>query len=77
MVQCGARLAHVHLHDFVKTDHYPPFDGYIEWGEIFLALQQIGYAGAFVFEAVCPISIEDTLHKTAAFPQEFARRYGG
>ena len=77
MAQCGGRLAHVHLHDFVETDHYPPFDGYIEWGEVFLALQDIGYAGEFVFESACPVSLEDTLQKIAAFPEGFVRRYGG
>ena len=77
MACCEHRLFHLHLHDFVETDHYPPFDGNIRWHEIFLALQDIGYAGEFMFEPVARISIEDTLKKTAAFPEEITARYGG
>lgn len=77
MALCQDRLFHVHLHDFVDGDHYPPFDGTIQWDEIFGAFQDIGYAGEFMFEAVSRTSLEDTLEKTAAFPAEFVRRYGG
>jgi len=76
MAACEHRLFHLHLHDFTDTDHYPPFDGNIQWGEIFSALQDIGYTGEFMFEAVARVSLEDTLKKTAAFPNEFAVRYG-
>ncbi len=76
MAYCARRLFHLHLHDFVDGDHYPPFDGSIQWGEIFLALQEIEYAGEYMFEPVARISIEDTLKKTAAFPDEFVARYG-
>ena len=76
MVGCGHRLLHVHLHDFTDTDHYPPFDGSIQWGEIFSGLQDIGYTGEYMFEAVARVSLEDTLKKTSAFPNEFAVRYG-
>ena len=41
------------------------------------ALQDIDYMGEFMFEAVAPVSLEDTLEKTAAFPKEFVLRYGG
>ena len=77
MAGCEHRLLHLHLHDFVDSDHYPPFDGTIEWGEIFAALQDIGYAGEYMFEAVDRVSLEDTLEKTAAFPEGFIARYGG
>lgn len=77
MALCEHRLFHIHLHDFADTDHYPPFDGNIQWGEIFSALQDIGYTGEFMFEADARVSLEDTLKKTAAFPKEFAARYGG
>lgn len=73
---CEGRLVHVHLHDFVDTDHYPPFDGDVRWDETLLGLQDIGYTGEFMFEAVAPVSVADTLKKTAAFPNEFAARYG-
>ena len=76
MALCGHRLLHLHLHDFVETDHYPPFDGTVEWGEIFAALRDIDYAGEYMFEAVARVSLEDTLAKTAAFPAGFVERYG-
>ena len=81
MAGCEHRLFHLHLHDFVDTDHLPPdhrppFDGNIQWGEIFSALQDIGYTGEFMFEAGAQMSLEDTLKKTSAFPSEFAVRYG-
>ena len=73
---CEHRLFHVHLHDFADTDHYPPFDGNIQWDEVFSALQDVGYTGEFMFEAISRTSLEDTLEKTAAFPGEFTARYG-
>ena len=76
MAMCKHRLFHLHLHDFADTDHYPPFDGNIQWGEIFSALQDIGYTGEFMFESTTRVSPEDTLKKIAAFPDEFAVRYG-
>jgi len=76
MALCGHRLMHLHLHDFRDTDHHPPFDGNVQWDEIFLALQDVGYTGEIMFEAVAQTSLQDTLRKTAAFPEEFARRYG-
>ena len=77
MASGGHRLFHLHLHDFASSDHYPPFDGTIQWGEIFLALQDTAYAGEFMFEIAGRGSIDDTLQKTVAFPNEFVRRYGG
>lgn len=68
-------LSHIHLHDFIEGDHYAPFDGYIQWRDIFAALREIDYAGTLMFEAGDRISLEDTLTKVAAFPKEFARRY--
>jgi len=76
MASCQHRLFHVHLHDFTDVDHYPPFDGNIQWPEIFSALQDIGYAGELMFEAGPRVSFEDTLKKTAEFPNEFVLRYG-
>ena len=75
MAACGHRLVHLHLHDFVDVDHYPPFDGDIQWDQIFSALQDLEYTGEFMFEAVARLSLEDTLKKTSAFPNEFAARY--
>ena len=75
MAGCEHRLFHVHLHDFTDVDHYPPFDGNVQWSEIFSALQDIGYTGELMFEAGPRVSFEDTLKKTAAFPKEFVLRY--
>ena len=77
MAVCEHRLLHLPLHDFVERDHCPPFDGTIRWGEILLALDDIGYEGELMFEAGAFVPLEDTLRKTAAFPDEFAARFGG
>ncbi len=75
MAMCGESLIHLHLHDFVERDHYPPFDGAIEWREIFQALRDIEYPGEFMFEAGVRRPFIQTLEKTVAFPGEFSRRY--
>lgn len=75
MAPCEGRLVHLHLHDFVDTDHYPPFAGGVRWDEVFQFLEDIDYAGEFMFEAIARVSLEDTLEKTAGFPEEFMARY--
>ena len=74
-VKSCERLFHLHLHDFTDTDHIPPFDGNIQWGEIFAAFKDINYEGVFMFEATSPTP-EEVLRKTAAFPKTFVERYG-
>ncbi len=83
MAQCGDRLIHLHLHDFIDRDHYAPFDpgGLLQWGEVFAAFSDVDYKGVFMFEAVWPahkadVEPEYVLKQTAAFPQTFADRYG-
>ena len=76
MAQCKGRLKHVHLHDFVDRDHHPPFDGKVRWDETFEGMRDIGYEGEFMFEAIAFVSFDDTLKKTATFPDEFAGRFG-
>ena len=74
---CGHRLIHIHLHDYHNNeDHRPPFEGEIEWGDLFDALDGIGYEGSLMFESLPVHSTEDTLRKVGAFPEEFVRRYG-
>lgn len=73
---CEHRLLHLHLHDFVEGDHYPPFDGAVQWDELLRGLCDINYSGEIMFEAIARTSLEDTLTKTAAFPREFVNRYG-
>ncbi len=81
LAQCGPRLIHLHLHDFVDRDHIAPMDGNLEWAEVFGALKDIDYQGEFMFEAMLTTEggldqPDYVLAKTAAFPQAFAARYG-
>jgi sugar phosphate isomerase/epimerase len=61
--KCGPYLRHLHLHDsrpfemrFSRhgghNDHYPPFLGNIDWQDLFVALGELRYPGAFVFEPI-------------------------
>ena len=74
---CGDRLFHLHLHDFVKRDHYPPFEGDIQWDEVFSALHAISYRGEYMFEANALYSVAYSLSSIASFPEEYVQRYGG
>ena len=82
LVQCGHRLRHIHLHESFDLeqfpDHRPPLhpDGMIEWGEVFAALQEMGYSGELVFEDGRGEDPEEWTRLTAAFPQAFVRKYG-
>jgi len=77
--QAGQIISHLHLHDIVnnKTDHYPPFEGDMQWVEIFLALWKTGYSGKFMFEAQPKLSVENTLKKVAGFPCDLISAYRG
>ncbi len=81
MAQCGGRLIHLHLHDWVDRDHFSPLDGDIQWDEVFAAFKDIGYSGWFMFEAAYApgnrgeLSPEYVLDKVATFPREFVKRY--
>lgn len=61
--KCGPYLRHLHLHDSrpfetrfshhgEHNDHYPPFLGSVDWQDLFVALGELHYAGAFVFEPI-------------------------
>ena len=85
MALCGDRLIHLHLHDWIGTDHFSPLDGEIQWKEIFRALKDINYNGWFMFEAAYPpgkrdkikslgpssVDSEYVLDKVANFPKGF------
>ncbi len=83
MAQCGPRLSHLHLHDWVDRDHFSPLDGDIAWAGVFDALKDIDYQGYYMFEAAYPpgarreVSPEYVLDKVAGFPQGFVERYIG
>lgn len=77
VAQCKDWLVHVHLHDGTEEradDHYPPFDGDVQWLDVFLALHEIDYQGCFMFEPVfegysafhCN---PDVIKKVGAFPR--------
>ena len=81
LAQCGPRLIHLHLHDFLERDHIAPMDGNLQWAEVFGALKDIDYQGHFMFEALLTAEGADNrpeyvLAKTAEFPQAFAAKYG-
>ena len=80
MAQCGKRLIHVHLHDFLDRDHVAPLDGEVQWAEVFAAFKEIDYQGPLMFEAAFPpdkpeLAPDYVLGKTAAFPKSFVERY--
>lgn len=49
---CSGHLVTTHLHDNQgrTDDHLVPFDGALDWSATVLALQKIGYDGAWIFE---------------------------
>ena len=71
----GDRLCHVHLHDFGERDHAAPWDGGIEWVEVFEALKAIEYPGAFMFEPAAPPLSEDAVSKSGLFPKRLLEEY--
>ena len=80
LAQCGKRLIHLHLHDWVDGDHVSPLDGSVQWAEVFAALKDIDYQGVLMFEAFYPpekreLSPEYVLGKVASFPEAFVDRY--
>ena len=76
----GNRLQHIHLHDFVWSesrppffalglDHHPPFEGNIQWVEIFRVLKEIGYEGKFMFEPMPSKDSAGTIAKVGTVPE--------
>ncbi|MBQ8382487.1 MAG: sugar phosphate isomerase/epimerase [Clostridia bacterium] len=49
----GRRITalHVHDNDFMEDQHILPYQGHADWADILSALREVGYAGAFTFEA--------------------------
>ena len=42
---------HVHDNDFMQDQHILPYQGHADWKSILAALKEVGYNGAFTFEA--------------------------
>lgn len=72
---CSGHLVTTHLHDNRgKTDdHLVPFDGGIHWASALLAMQKVGYDGAWIFEVADTGSAKDVLKRTARARDRFAR----
>jgi sugar phosphate isomerase/epimerase len=69
----GPRALHLHLHDCRGAlTHLAPFDGDIQWAEIFEALAEIGYGGDFVFEVSSEFFDEGALEKVGSAPARIA-----
>lgn len=70
----GHRLKHLHLHDFREgRDHHSPFDGGIQWMELFQSLKEINYEGVFMFEPA-PGSVKP-LEKVGLVPAKLMAEY--
>lgn len=75
---CSGHLVTTHLHDNggKSDDHLVPFDGGIDWPAALLALQKIGYDGAWIFEVADTGSAADVLKRTARARDRFVRELG-
>lgn len=70
----GHRLYHTHLHDFAEDrDHCPPFEGEIQWVEIFKGLKEIDYQGVFMFESRSSLDYLDTIRKVGTVPERIGK----
>lgn len=64
---CSGHLLTTHLHDNQgrSDDHLVPFEGAIDWAGTVLALQKIGYEGAWMFEVANTGSAASVLERAA------------
>lgn len=72
---CSGHVVTTHLHDNrgKKDDHLVPFAGAIDWPAALLAMQKVGYDGAWMFEVANTGSATDVLARTARARDRFAR----
>lgn len=72
---CSGHLVTTHLHDNhgKRDDHLVPFGGGIDWPAALLAMQKVGYDGAWMFEVADTGSAADVLTRTARARDRFAR----
>jgi sugar phosphate isomerase/epimerase len=66
-------LVTTHVHDNAgrSDDHLLPFEGTIPWDPTLMALQKIGFEGAFVFELAASANARQTLERAAQARQRF------
>jgi sugar phosphate isomerase/epimerase len=66
-------LVTTHVHDNAgrSDDHLVPFDGSIPWDPTLMALQKIGFEGAFVFELAASAHPRETLERAAQARRRF------
>jgi sugar phosphate isomerase/epimerase len=62
---------HVHDNRGRSDDHLLPFEGSIPWDPTLMALQKIGFEGAFVFELAATATPRHTLERAAQARQRF------
>jgi sugar phosphate isomerase/epimerase len=70
---CSGHLVTTHLHDNQgrTDDHLVPFEGSIDWAAALLALQKIGYDGAWMFEVANTGSARAVLERTSRARRRF------
>ncbi|MCA1583712.1 MAG: sugar phosphate isomerase/epimerase [Acidobacteria bacterium] len=70
---CSGHLVTTHLHDNQgrTDDHLVPFEGIIDWEAALLALQKIGYEGAWMFEVANTGSTSSVLERTSRARRRF------
>ena len=72
-------LVTTHLHDNGgrRDDHLVPFDGVIDWAELAIGFQKVGYDGTLLFElAAGPDGAAATLRRAAAARERLASLLG-
>ena len=72
---CSGHLLTTHLHDNhgKRDDHLVPFSGGIDWAAALLAMQKVGYDGAWLFEVADGGNAADVLTRTAKARDRFLR----
>lgn len=70
---CSGHLVTTHLHDNQgrTDDHLVPFEGSIDWEAALLALQKVGYDGAWMFEVANTGSTGAVLDRTSRARRRF------
>lgn len=78
LMKLQGHFANIHVsdNDPVNTNHLPPGEGTIDWGEFFRVLKLQGYNGYLGLDLGQRASLVDDLKKSVAFLQQAAGRHG-